>query len=186
MSLQTIKTAQALTCFLFSAFVVSAMAISPTAVSAEEMDLSAVKVTAPDSWVQKQPRSSIVAYEYAAPASEGDSADGRFTVMAAGGDIQANIDRWSGQFAAKDGEAKVTKVKAAGYDVSIVDISGTFVDTPRGFFGPKVNREGYRMMGAIVDTSPNMRIYLKFYGPKKTVSDHEKAFMDMIEGMKKS
>src|SRR5450432_3402808 len=46
---------------------------------------------------------TMVEHEFAIPASKGDSADGRLTVMAAGGGIDANIDRWYGQFTQPDG-----------------------------------------------------------------------------------
>ncbi len=45
----------------------------------------------------------IVEHEFAIPAAEGDKADGRFTIMAAGGSVDANIDRWYAQFSQPDG-----------------------------------------------------------------------------------
>ena len=60
-----------------------------------------------------------------------DTEDGRLTIMGAGGSIEANIDRWYGQFKQPDGsstkdKAKVSKSKVAGQTVHMVDISGTF------------------------------------------------------------
>ena len=59
---------------------------------------------APEGWEQVQPKSGIVETEFSIP-TEAKAADGgplpagRMTVMGAGGSVQANIDRWYGQFA---------------------------------------------------------------------------------------
>src|SRR5262245_49222634 len=86
-----------------------------------------LELKAPANWTRKQPLTQIVEHEFAAPASQGDSVDGRLTVMAAGGSIDDNISRWYGQFAQPDGgstkdRAKVKKLTAAGEEIHLVDI----------------------------------------------------------------
>lgn len=156
-------------------------------VQAADMDMEWVEFKAPEKWVSKTPKVSIIRYEYHAPKVEGDDADGRFTVMAAGGGTQANIDRWIGQFSQPDGKetkdrAKVSKKEIAGTEVHLVDISGTFKDQP-GPFAPAVEKEKYRMLAAIV-TSKKGQVFLKFYGPQKTIAEHEGAFNSMVENLK--
>ena len=77
--------------------------------------------------------------------------------MGAGGSIEDNIDRWLGQFIQPDGKktkdkAKIDKKKIAGVPVHVVDIAGTYKDTPGGPFarGKTIDREDYRMLGAII------------------------------------
>jgi hypothetical protein len=143
----------------------------------------------PKSWQVKRPSSGIVDFEFAIPKSEGDETDGRMTVMGAGGSIDANVDRWLGQFRDADGKplgkgtAKTNKRKIGGMDVVVVDIAGTYIDKPGGPFapGPSVERENYRMLAAIVQTKNAGNYFFKFYGPKKTVADNEKAFLEMLE-----
>jgi hypothetical protein len=144
---------------------------------------------APETWVRKAPQTRIVEHEFAIPAAKGDATDGRLTVMGAGGSVEANIDRWYAQFTQPGGgstrdAAKVKQIKAAGHDVHLVDISGTFKDQ-RGPMAPAIERPKYRMLAAIVTTKDAGNYFLKFYGPEKTVTENEAAFVKMMEGLKK-
>ena len=103
-------------------------------------------LAAPEGWKRVQPKSSIVETEFSIP-SEGEGVQpGRMTVMGAGGSVQANVDRWFGQFAQADGsdtkdKATTKKLKLAGCEVTIVDITGTYKDAPAGpFAGGKALR----------------------------------------------
>ncbi len=152
------------------------------------LTLGKFKLTAPREWTRKQPASSIVAYEFSIPASKGDEQDGRMTVMSAGGGVEANVDRWYGQFTQPDGKptkdvAKRSRLKLADQDVHIVDISGTYTDM-RGPVARGPAREDYRMLGAIIPTK-EADFYVKFYGPRQTVAEHEKAFLRMIESLER-
>lgn len=154
-----------------------------------ELDLGSVSLTAPEKWVRKMPKSQIVAFEFAAPAAEGDDAGGRFTVMAAGGGVKANLERWFGQFTQPDGgstadKAKISEKKIAGQNVHLVDITGTYLDKPSPFApGPAIERENYRMLGAVI-ASKGGDIYLKFYGPAKTIEEQSQAFQEMVDGLR--
>ena len=147
-------------------------------------------LAAPEGWKRVQPKSSIVETEFSIP-SEGEGLQpGRMTVMGAGGSVQANVDRWYGQFAQPDGsdtksKATAKKIKLAGCDVTIVDISGTYKDAPAGPFagGKAVDRPDYRMLAAIVETPDRGNYFLKFYGPGKTVAKHADGFRTMVEGL---
>ena len=150
------------------------------------IELGEFKVNAPAEWKQQQPKSQILSHEFSAPAAEEDKTDGRLTVMQAGGSIEANIDRWYGQFTQPDGgdtkeRAKVKKQVIAGQDVHVVDISGTYKDQA-GPFAPAVERPKYRMLAAIVATDKG-NFFLKFYGPERTMAKHEKAFTQMIDSL---
>jgi hypothetical protein len=168
------------------------LAGQPSALPAQEnpgtivLGGGSLRLKSPATWIRKQPQSSIVEHEFAVPSAKGDPADGRLTVMAAGGGVDANIDRWYGQFTQPDGastreRAKVKTLKVAGEDVHWVDISGTFKDQ-RGPAAPAVERPKYRMLAAIIATKSG-NYFIKFYGPERTVSDNEKAFQAMIDGL---
>jgi hypothetical protein len=141
----------------------------------------------PGSWTRKQPKTNIIDEEFAVTASQGDSADGRVTVMGAGGSVSDNIDRWIGQFTQPDGsntrdKAKITEDTVAGQAVHRVDISGTFKDQ-RGPLAPAEQKEKFRMLAAIV-VSKEGNYFIKFYGPEKTIADHEKEFSEMLSQLK--
>jgi hypothetical protein len=144
---------------------------------------------APAGWKQVPPKSGIVETEFAVP-SDGDAAPGRMTVMGAGGSVQANVDRWYGQFTQADGSATKDKattktLKLAGCTVTLVDVAGTFKDMPGGPFagGQAVERPDYRMLAAIVETPEKGSYFLKFTGPGATVAKHADGFRKMVEGL---
>lgn len=172
------------------------LGISKPSRAADEMIAVAdgkLRLKAPAGWVRKQPSSGIVEHEFSIPKAEGDSADGRMTVMGAGGSIDANIDRWLGQFIGADGEkltrekARIEKKKVAEEDVVIVDISGTYLDKPGGPFAPgaAVERKNYRMLAGVITTKNLGNYFFKFYGPEKTIEAHEDAFVKMLDSLEK-
>ena len=145
---------------------------------------------APGEWTKKKPKSNIIEVEFEAPAAKGDEIAGRLTIMGAGGDVKQNIDRWYGQFLQPDGsdtkdKAKLEKKTIGGNPVHVVDISGTYKDTPGGPFagGKTVNRENYRMLAAIIETKAAGNYFVKFYGPKGTIAENEKAFQELLQSL---
>lgn len=182
---------------MLRSFALAALLLIPTSLALHAADEApAVKLAegkivlkSPAAWKKVQPKSNIIEYEFSAPAAEGDPADGRITIMGAGGGIQANVDRWLGQFnppaekTIKD-VSSVKEIKVAGAPVHMVDVAGTFKDTPGGPFagGKTVLRENYRLLGAIIVTDHG-QYFVKFYGPKKTVDANEKAFGEMVNSL---
>ena len=129
-----------------------------------------IQFSASGLWKSVPPRSNMLEAELKIPRVEGDSQDGRLTIMGAGGSIDANIDRWIGQFVQPDGsdtadKTKQSKKEIAGQTVNLVDITGTFMDAVGGPFSgkPKVERENYRMLAAIVQTEANGNYFVKLY-----------------------
>ena len=176
---------------LLLAFGFLAALVNQSEAQAEEVKLAEGKLTmaAPESWEKKQPRTRIVEVEFAVPAKEAKTDAARLTMMASGGGVQANIDRWFGQFeqpnnkATKD-VAKVEKMDLSGVPVHVVDITGKFKDQPRGPFGPTVVKENYRMLGAIIETTNAGTYYVKLYGPAETIHENEKEFKGLIKSLK--
>lgn len=154
----------------------------------------AVSLEAPAGWRRVQPKSGMIETEFTIPGDAAGAAGeplapGRMTVMGAGGSVEANIERWYGQFAQPDGsstkdKAAVKKLKVAGRDVTLVDVAGTYKDSPGGPFagGKTIERPAYRMLAAIVE-GPDGNYFLKFYGPAAIVEQHADGFRKMVEGM---
>ena len=174
---------------------------SAPAADTEKADDRAVKIaegklqlSAPEAWKRVKPQSGIVEHEFAVSAAEGDEQGGRVTVMGAGGSVDANIDRWFGQFTQPDGgdtktkfKDKLKKLEISGVDVHLVDIAGTYKDQ-RGPFNPAaaVEREKYRMLAAVISSPKLGNYFIKFYGPERTVADNAKGFDEMIRSLKKN
>ena len=178
------------------AFSLSAVALFALHVVAEEKPAATpftvgegkVAFTAAEGWKKVEPKSRIVEAEFEIPAAKGDETPGRLTAMGAGGDVEANISRWAGQFLAPAGgevKPQIDKLTVAGAEVHVVSLAGTYKDSPGGPFagGKTVNRENYRMLGAIAVTKQG-NYFLKLYGPKATIGENEKAFRTMVESMK--
>lgn len=162
---------------------------SPAAERAFTIGDGSFSLAAPEGWQRVQPKSRIVETEFAISSEEGLQ-PGRMTVMGAGGSIEANIDRWFGQFGQPDGSATkdraaIKKLTIAGCKVTLVDVSGTFRDMPGGPFagGKTVERPSYRMLAAIVETPSQGNYFLKFYGPSVTVGAYVDGFQTMVEGI---
>ena len=179
--------------FLGLAFAVAAMVGNVgRAEDNKVIDLAdgAIKMTVPASWKTVEPRSRIIEHEFQAP-KEGDTVS-RITIMAAGGSIDANVERWLGQFTQPDGKAtkdvaKVEKKKVGDYEVTLVDITGTMSESMGGGpFAPgkTVKREGYRMLGAIIDTKDKGLQFIKLTGAAELVEQQKKDFADFIESVK--
>ncbi|MEQ8210231.1 MAG: hypothetical protein RH917_10400 [Lacipirellulaceae bacterium] len=177
-----------------------------------ELADGALTLSMPAEWKKVQPRSRILKHEFSiAPARSDDKeakepTPGRMTLMSATGGVQANVARWIGQFKNADGTGLqalkpddkgnppaadkegvyVEPIKGDGVESTLVDLRGTFADSPRGPFGPKTDRPGYRMLGLIIPTKEHGTWFVKFYGPAKLVNAKAKAFRTMAKGAKYS
>jgi hypothetical protein len=164
---------------------------APAADESQTLSLADGKITivAPAGWTKKMPATNIVQYEFAIPKAQGDQADGRVTVMGAGGSIEANIDRWVSQFETADGKPlpkeakKIEKTNIGGLEVHVVDLGGSYKDMTRPFGGQTTLQKDYRMIGAII-VSPHGNYFVKAYGPKKTMEPQREAINKMLETIK--
>lgn len=122
----------------------------------------------PSRWQVVPNPSTMRLATYRIPHAAGDSEDPEMAVSQAGGSIDANVDRWIGQFGpdAKSTAKRTTK-KIAGMDVTIVEVEGTYA----GGMSMKADRgplESWALLGAIVAT-PGMPHFFKMTGPAKSV-----------------
>ncbi len=142
-----------------------------------------VKFTAPSGWIQETPSSSMRVAQYRLPRDERDSEDAEMAVFyfqGQGGSVQANIDRWIGQFIKADGSpasdvARVNRKDSGGVPLTIVDVSGTYT----GSGGPMATtarpKPDFRMLAAVAETSSGP-YFFKLTGPVKTVAKWESSF----------
>jgi hypothetical protein len=134
------------------------------------------------------PANRIIAHEFQATAGDGDKAEtARVTMMAAGGDVAANIKRWEQQFTGGEEAAqKSEEMKLGEWNVHIVDASGSYAERMGGgpFAGGKVvNRENYAMAGAILVHPDGKKYFVKMIGPAKVVKANREAFVKMIKSI---
>jgi hypothetical protein len=141
--------------------------------------------TVPAGWATEAAR-PMRAATYAIPPSIGDKAPGECVVSffgaGQGGTVEANIDRWKGQFQGADGKpaaAQVATRTSRGLKITTIDATGSYT----GMGGPMAPTgapaANYRLLGAIVE-GPGGTVFVKFTGPVKTVAANQQKFEQMI------
>lgn len=148
-----------------------------------EVRAEGLTFVAPKGWGRKQPQSNLILAEFVLPRAQGDSQDGRLTLSTAGGSVEANINRWYGQFGGRPEKANQEKFDVNGLSVTFIDLTGEF-DDKKGPFAPGVKRPDYRMIGAIIPFGDQSH-FVKAVGPKKTMESHAEAIKTFIRSVKK-
>lgn len=82
-----------------------------------------------------------------------------------GGDTEANVTRWLGQFEGTP-VSKRDELPAGDKKVTIVTATGTYMDG--AMFGPKTPKADYTLLGAIVP-GPESPVFIKLTGPKAAI-----------------
>lgn len=146
-----------------------------------------MKMSAPESWEKIEPKFSMIDVEMNIPAAEGDDDAARLTIMSAGGSIDANIDRWKGQFSSPEGgpasDVTVEETEVAGMKTHMVDIKGTFADRPGGPTAPPTLKKNYRMLAAIIESGNNGTWFIKFYGSEATMEANAEKFEAFVKSL---
>jgi hypothetical protein len=147
------------------------------------VELTRITLQAPAGWDRREPSSGFVLAEFYFPKAEGDERDGRLTVSTAGGDIEANIERWRDQFGGKPDKESRRTIEASGLAVTLVDFAGDFEDQ-RGPFAPATKQPDSRMLAAIIPVDDEL-FFVKAVGPEKTIAAHEEQFVAFVESVKR-
>jgi len=131
----------------------------------------------PESWKSVPPRTSMRIAEYQLP---GDAGPAELTVFAfppgQGGSVDANINRWAGQFKTPDGGTPETKrrtLETHGLKAYVVQTEGSYTPTSMGPMAPKQPpKAGQALYGVIVEGGPQGMVFVKVAGPEATVKQH--------------
>jgi hypothetical protein len=113
--------------------------------------------------------------EFGVPRVAGDPEDAEVVVFffgGGGGSVDANIERWVGQFRTATGgpvpAPKRLTSSTGKLSVTAIDVSGTYVAEVKPGAGERLNKPNFRMRAAVVET-PKGPYFVKFTGPEKTV-----------------
>ncbi len=140
----------------------------------------------PEGWRSEKPKSAMRKATYGVPHVKGDKEDAEVAVFyfgpGQGGTIDANAQRWIGQFASvKDGDSKRSDREANGMHQHLVEvIKGAYGSGMPGDTGAK---EGYGMVAAIVET-PSGSYFFKMIGPSETVQASRAALLALLDSIK--
>ena len=132
------------------------------AAAAPSAAASSLNWKAPPRWKEAPNTSSMRLATYKIPGPDGEA---ELSVTQVGGSIEANATRWIGQFdSTAQRTAKQSTKKIAGFDVTFVEVQGTYSGGMSGDGGGA----NMALLGAIVAT-PGMPYFFKITGPAKTV-----------------
>jgi hypothetical protein len=99
-----------------------------------------------------------------------------------GGSVDANLDRWKGQFRGPGGKpasAQIAKRTIHGLTITTIDTSGEY----SGMGGPMATGSqavpDYRLLGAIIE-GPEGNLFVKFTGPTKTIAASQQSFEQLL------
>ncbi|KAB2879441.1 hypothetical protein F9K33_09260 [bacterium] len=147
---------------------------------------SEVTFKAPDGWLAEAPNNPMRKAQYRLPGTAGDAEMAAFFFPGAGGSVDANLDRWYGQFKQPDGRQTKDKVvsqikEVNGLKVTVVYVTGTYLKSRDGSMmgGPVDEMANYALRAAIVET-PNGPWFYKAVGPQKTIDGWSKGFDEMV------
>lgn len=152
----------------------------------DRQSLGGLSVVLPAGWKPMAPTSSMRTAEYQLPGEGGGDASLVVFYFGAdqGGSVEANIDRWYGQFTQPDGKStqkhsRRWKKSVGSIEATLVDIEGTYTGGGMGG-GATAAQPGYRMLGAIL-VAPRGPFFFKLVGPAATVDRWNKSFEQYID-----
>lgn len=143
---------------------------------------------APEGWVNEAPSNSMRKAQFKLPgADQSDAELAVFFFPGAGGTVEANLNRWYGQFKQPDGsnskdKAEKTTVQVNDLSVSIVYVTGIYLkprDPSMMGGGPVDEMPDYAMRAAIVETA-NGPWFFKAVGPKNTIDNQKNSFDEFV------
>ena len=135
-------------------------------------------------WTAVPPAMQMRAAEYDIPGDEGDASLAIFRFPGGAGTINANLERWCGQFAQPDGSnsmehAQIEQTEVNGHAVHTIWLTGTYVAAMTPGAPVSNNNPGWALLGAIVET-PDSHYYFKAIGPEATLEANREAFDQMV------
>ena len=161
-------------------------------VSEKKLTPGEISYTVPADWKSEEPKSKMRKAQYKIPGFDGaaDAEMAVFVFPGTGGSVQANIDRWVGQFVQPDGsdsneKTETNKIRVNNMPVTTVYLTGTYLQStsPMMMNGPKEEKAEYAMLAAIVETSTDPWFF-KLVGPQQTVDHWRPEFDKFIQSFK--
>ena len=143
----------------------------------------------PAEWTVEPSGSSMRVVTYRVPATAGDAEAGEVAVFffgaGQGGSVDANVERWYGQFTPEAGSAKPTRSEQTvnGTRVTRVSTEGAYSTGMPG--GPGTSKTAFALLGAIAE-GPGGNVFFKLTGPRKTVQKAASKFDALVHSLKRN
>lgn len=142
----------------------------------------------PTRWPQTGETSEFRVQTYRLPAVSMDGA-GECVLyrFPGGGDVQANLHRWMGQFRGPDGtpesvEALQAERVVGGHPAWLIRATGTYVSQGPTMEGPEVSYPNYALLGAVV-VPPGDPVFVKCTGPEVVIAKEAAAIVRFVDSL---
>ena len=164
-----------------------AVLLTPTAYAQE----SELVFDPPSEWIRLPLSSPMRVAQFTLPKAAGDAEDADLTVFhfgGAGGSVEANLERWTGQMLQPDGRrsadvATTTAFVVGDLAVTLLDVPGTYAAEVRPGSGIRYHKPGFRLQAAVVETAAGP-YFFKLTGPARTVEAWEESFVAVLESVR--
>lgn len=145
-------------------------------------------LAAQEGWLEEEPANSMRAAQFRLPGEAGEATLVVYHFGSGGGSLEANLERWAGQFEQPDGGDSAARMgrserRVGDLDVVVVDLAGTYVAETSPGSGEFVNEPDWRMLAAVID-APQGPYYAKLVGPQATVAAHAARFDAFLDGLR--
>jgi len=155
---------------------------APVAVSGQE----AVRFRAQPGWIEESPSSGMRKAQFRLPGAAGEATLVVYHFGAGGGGgVEANLERWAGQFEQPDGASSRARLKTesrklGSHAVTEAELEGTYVAETSPGSGVHVREERWGLVASIVE-APEGAYYVKLVGPTATVGQWRASYRAFLE-----
>ena len=167
---------------------VFAASLAATSAAQTTVTLLDYKSTVPAGWTPRTPSSNMRLAEYTIAGS--DAANGAEVVVyffgkGQGGNVEANLARWKGQFSTPDGSPvpeTVTRDSTGAFPITFAEYRGTYA---RGIGAGDASqaKTGQTLLAGIAET-PRGTLFIQLFGPAARVAAERDAFMRFVRGLR--
>lgn len=142
------------------------------------------KAAVPATWVSKAPSSASRLAQFIVPGSDSAEVVVFFFGASMGGNVDANLTRWRGQFTSGDAtpaSERVTRDSTGKFPLTIAEYSGTY---RRGIGTGSADsvRTGQTLIATIVET-PRGAMFIQLSGPSARVAAERDTFLGFVKGI---
>jgi gluconolactonase len=153
----------------------------------KDIKIDDITLKVPATWKQQPPANKLRLAQFLIPAAEGDEHPTELVISSfpgGGGGVDANLKRWTDQFAAEGRKVKITSGKSAQGEYVLHDVSGTYMFTAGGPFagGKKEARANHRSLSVVLTIKDKGNYFIRLTGTEKAVNAAAESFRNSFGG----
>jgi hypothetical protein len=157
--------------------------VSTSADDPQWLEVAGFRAPKPASWAWTKPSMQFRTLQYTVPG-EGDSTKAAELIVSVfvagdGGPLDANIERWRGQFRNNNEpvEAKRSSKEVGPLKIEFVELAGDYMA-----MGAPAPKKDSLQLAAIVQAE-GRNVFFRLVGPKETVEANREVFNKLIDGL---